>query len=234
MKTEKKLSFAEAKKEVQKTCFVPSMSYSSVVKKTVSTSSCEAQVGEGIPPGMLLQLRKEYPNVNRPSLLSGKVDTSTQARPGSSASAPAPQAAGAKQTIQSARQGPKPAPNPKPPTLTPTPARQEVRVDVQKPHSSAPAPQAAEAKQAPKSAVQATKPGSSTRPSSQQEARVDKYRSNKYQPKAPTRGSSSQRSSPDRLKKAERDLVHANFFDCLSDNSVEITSGGEEMDHLNG
>ena len=194
------------------------------MKKSVSSTAFGAQVGNGIPQGMLEELRKDFPNKNRPSLLVDQVSIATQARPGSSASASAPQAA-------QARRASKPAPPPKPSSLTPTPARQEVRVDVHKPDTSAPAPQAAEAKQAPKSAVQATKPGSSTRPSSQQEARVDKYRSNKYQPKAPTRGSSSQRSSPDRLKKAERDLVHANFFDCLSDNSVEITSGGEEMDH---
>ena len=64
VKTEKKISFAEAKKEVQKTRLIPTTSYANVVKKSVPSSSHGAQVGSGIPPGMLEQLRKEFPNVN--------------------------------------------------------------------------------------------------------------------------------------------------------------------------
>ena len=210
VKTQHKISFAEAKKKVGIFGTQSNMTFAQALKKkTVSSVAFEAQVGDGIPQDMLEKLRKDYPNVNRPSLLSGKVNTSTQACPGSSASAPAPQAAGAKQTIQSARQGPKPAPNPKPSSLTPTPARQEVRVD-------------------------ARKPVSPTRPSSQEEARVEKYRSSKYQPKAqskstkalsPSKQGATQPPQPpsDRLKKAEKDLITSNRFGPLSD---------EEEDYL--
>ena len=107
------------KKEVESRTQFQGASFASVVKKKsasigVSSSSIGAQVGCGIPSGMLEQLRKEFPNVNRPSLVPGKVSISTQARPGSQTLASAPQAA-------KAGQASKPVPPPKPSSLTPTP-----------------------------------------------------------------------------------------------------------------
>ena len=104
VRTEKKVSFAAAKQEVMNQNQFQGASFASVVSKKSKSvgKSVEAQVGDGIPPGMLDQLRKDFPNVNRPSLATGQVSTSTQVHPGSSALAPAPQAA-------KARQAPKPA-----------------------------------------------------------------------------------------------------------------------------
>ena len=166
------MSFAAAKKEVESRNQFQGASFASVVRKKsdsigVSSSSIGAQVGSGIPSGMLEQLRKEFPNVNRPSLVTGQISISTQARPGSHTLASAPQAAKTGQAT-------KPAPPPKPSSLTPTPARQEVRVDAPKSKTSASAPQAAEAKQAAKSVAQASKPATTTRaPSTQTPARQE-------------------------------------------------------------
>ena len=239
IKTEQKVSFAEAKKKVEVLFPKTGTSYAKAVKQKLGSSQ-GVQVGQPLPDSMIEQMRRDFCKKKvvqtvAPAKTSEQGTGTTQPSAGSSTSAPAHQAAEAKQAPKSAGQASKPAPPPKPSSLTPTPARQEVRVDVHVGQASRPAttskapPTEVPARQ--ETRVEVRKKDSRNPTPSQQEVRPGLtdffYKADKYLPK----GKSSQRLSPDRLKKAERDIVHANFFDCLSDNSWEITSEGEEMDH---
>ena len=207
IKTEKKMTFAEARKEAEKSLFLPSLSYASAVKSRQTKGSEQGvQVGQPLPEKVIEQLRKEFCKGKEqpvaPAKTSEQGTGTTQPSAGSSTSAPAPQAAEAKQAPKPAQQVSRPAcSKPQPP------ARQEV-AEVNRSDPPTPLP-------------------------SQREVRAGLteffYKADKYLPRSSQKKeqgtkeiSRPSRPSPDRLKKAEKDLVTSNRFGPLSDGEEDF------------